>query len=80
MKYINTEDLAQEALDEIEREAMLHYHLRHTNIVELLCFNTDRNKGSRVTACATFPWGDGRPWASTSLTFHCLCAGWWVVH
>jgi len=45
VKYLNTDELGQESLEEIQREAQLHYQLRHTNIVDLLCYNTDRTAG-----------------------------------
>ncbi|KAH8069308.1 serine threonine-protein kinase [Aureococcus anophagefferens] len=37
--------LSRESLDEFEHEADLHYHLRHANIVELLCFNVNPDSG-----------------------------------
>jgi serine/threonine protein kinase len=37
--------LKKEELEDIEHECMLHYHLRHQNIVEMLCFNTDLDRG-----------------------------------
>lgn len=37
--------LTKSDLDDIEHECMLHYHLRHENIVQLLCFNTELERG-----------------------------------
>lgn len=45
IKYLTSQDLSDEALEEFSHEADLHFHLRHQNIVELMCYNTDPELG-----------------------------------
>lgn len=45
IKYLTFQELSEEALEEFSHEADLHFHLRHRNIVELLCYNTDPEIG-----------------------------------
>ena len=53
-QVLSMQEVSSEALEQITVEAMLHYHLRHTNIVELLCFNTEAERGpiSMVMLCS----------------------------
>lgn len=46
IKEISIDTLSDEALDEFHHEADLHFHLRHKNIVELMCYNTDQKFGA----------------------------------
>ena len=40
--------LSDEALQEFRDEALLHFNLRHKNIVDLLCFNTDTSEDKPI--------------------------------
>lgn len=45
IKELIVQDLSTESAAEFEREADLHYHLRHTNVILLLCYNVDPGNG-----------------------------------
>lgn len=45
IKELIVQDLSEESLEEFEREADLHYHLRHANVILLLCYNVDPSNG-----------------------------------
>mmetsp|Transcript_9561 Transcript_9561/g.14664 ORF Transcript_9561/g.14664 Transcript_9561/m.14664 type:complete len:1657 (+) Transcript_9561:62-5032(+) len=45
IKELFVQDLSSESIAEFEREADLHYYLRHNNIILLLCYNVDLNNG-----------------------------------
>lgn len=45
IKELIVQDLSSESIAEFEREAELHYHLRHSNVILLLCYNVDPSNG-----------------------------------
>lgn len=45
IKELIVQDLSEESLEEFEREADLHYHLRHANVILLLCYNVEPSNG-----------------------------------
>ncbi|KAJ8611309.1 hypothetical protein CTAYLR_006615 [Chrysophaeum taylorii] len=45
IKELIVQDLSSESIAEFEREAELHYHLRHNNVILLLCYNVDPANG-----------------------------------
>lgn len=45
IKELIVQDLSSESTAEFEREAELHYHLRHSNVILLLCYNVDPSNG-----------------------------------